>query len=45
MQIEEEIEDKTLEDKVEEEEGLNVVWVSGFCWFLSTSLDKGLQEF
>lgn len=42
MQIEEHNEDKTLEDKVEEE--VNVVRVSGFSWVLSTFWSKELQE-
>lgn len=44
MQIEKENEEKTLEDKVEEEEGVTAVWVSAFSWVLSTSLYKGLQD-
>lgn len=44
MQIEKENDEKTLEDKVEEEEGVTAVWVSGFSWVLSTSLYKELQE-
>lgn len=43
MQIEEN-EEKTLEDKVEEEEGVTAVWAGGFIWVLSTSLYKELQE-
>lgn len=44
MQIEKENEEKTLEDKVEEEEGATAVWVRGFSWVMSTSLYKELQE-
>lgn len=44
MQMEKENEEKTLEDMVEEEEGVTAVWVSGFNWILSTSLYKELQE-